>query len=98
MRELYMEAGDVLLFTDTITHGSAARTNDGYRRMLLYRYSPRWIRSRFNYEPSPELLERLTPERRQIIDPIPLRRPPLSPAHRSDGRPPLSKEIAALPL
>lgn len=76
MRELYMEAGDVLLFTDTITHGSATRSNDGYRRMLLYRYSPRWIRSRFNYDPSSELLERLTPERRQIVDPIPLRRPP----------------------
>ena len=75
MRELYLEAGDVLLFTDTITHGSATRTNDGYRRMLLYRYSPRWIRSRFNYDPSPELLKRLTAERRQIVDPIPLRRP-----------------------
>lgn len=76
MRELYLEAGDVLLFTDTITHGSAERTNEGYRRMLLYRYSPRWIRSRFHYVPSPELLERLTPEQRQIIDPIPARRPP----------------------
>jgi hypothetical protein len=76
MREVHMEAGDVLLFTDTITHGSATRTNDGYRRMLLYRYSPRWIRSRFNYAPSPKLLQRLTPERRQIVDPIPLRQPP----------------------
>lgn len=76
MRELYLDAGDVLLFTDTITHGSAARTRDGFRRMLLYRYSPRWIRSRFNYAPSPELLERLTPERRQVVDPIPLRCPP----------------------
>jgi len=76
MRELYLEAGDVLLFTDTITHGSAQRTNDGFRRMLLYRYSPRWIRSRFNYVPSRALLERLTPERRQIVDPIPARHAP----------------------
>ena len=75
MREMHMKAGDVLLFTDTITHGSAARCSAGYRRMLLYRYSPRWIRSRFNYEPSAALLARLTPEQRQIIDPIPLRRP-----------------------
>ncbi|MBN63014.1 MAG: hypothetical protein CME20_16790 [Gemmatimonadetes bacterium] len=75
MRELYMEAGDILLFTDTITHGSAARSNEGYRRMLLYRYSPRWIRTRFNYDPSPELLARLSAERRKIVDPIPLRRP-----------------------
>jgi hypothetical protein len=77
MRELYLEAGDVLLFTDAITHGSAERTNDGYRRMLLYRYSPRWIRSRFNYVPSRELLERLTPERRQVVDPIPARHAPV---------------------
>jgi len=76
MRELYLEAGDVLLFTDAITHGSAARTNEGYRRMLLYRYSPRWIRTRFNYDPSPDLLARLTPERQKIVDPIPLRRSP----------------------
>ena len=32
MKELYLEAGDVLMLTDAITHGSAARTNDGYRR------------------------------------------------------------------
>ena len=76
MRELHLEAGDTILFTDTITHGSAARTNEGYRRMLLYRYSPRWIRTRFNYAPSPELLARLTDERRKIVDPIPLRQPP----------------------
>lgn len=79
MRELHVEAGDVLLFTDTITHGSAERTNDGYRRMVLYRYSPRWIRSRFNYVPSPEFLERLTPERRQIVEPIPQRHAPMTP-------------------
>ncbi|MBT6626117.1 MAG: hypothetical protein HOB49_03865, partial [Gemmatimonadetes bacterium] len=76
MRELYLDAGDVLLFTDAITHGSAARTNDGYRRMVLYRYSPRWIRSRFHYVPSEQMLARLTPEQRQIIQPIPPRRPP----------------------
>lgn len=75
MRELYMETGDTLLFTDAITHGSATRTNEGYRRMVLYRYSPTFIRSRFNYEPSPELLERLTPEQRQIVQPFPVRRP-----------------------
>jgi hypothetical protein len=76
MRELYLDAGDVLLFTDAITHGSAARTNDGYRRMVLYRYSPRWIRSRFHYVPSEQMLARLTPEQRQIIQPIPPRKPP----------------------
>jgi hypothetical protein len=76
MREVYTETGDVLMFTDAITHGSAQRTNPGHRRMVLYRYSPRWIRTRFHYVPSQRLLASLTPERRAIIEPIPPRRPP----------------------
>lgn len=73
MEELYLEAGDVLMFTDAITHGSAARTNEGYRRTTLYRYSPRFLRSRFHYVPSRELLESLDDEQRSIIQPIPPR-------------------------
>ena len=70
MREVHLAAGDVLLFTDAVTHGSAERTNPGYRRTVLYRYSPRHIRTRFNYQLSPELRERLTPERRAILEPV----------------------------
>ena len=73
MKELYLEAGDVLMLTDAITHGSAARTNDGCRRIALYRYSPRFLRSRFHYVPSPELLDSLSDEQRAIIQPIPPR-------------------------
>ena len=76
MQELHMNKGDVLLFTDAITHGSAQRTNPGQRRMVLYRYSPRWIRTRFNYEPSARLLASLSDTQRTIIHPIPARRPP----------------------
>lgn len=64
------------MFTDTITHGSAARTNDGYRRMVLYRYSPRWVRSRFNYQPTPEFWASLTQDQRDIIQPIQPRQRP----------------------
>ncbi|MCE9589311.1 MAG: phytanoyl-CoA dioxygenase family protein [Planctomycetes bacterium] len=70
MVEVYAEAGDVVMFTDTVTHGSAERTSEGYRRMVLYRYSPRWIRTRFNYQPSAEFLAGLTREQREIIEPI----------------------------
>ena len=76
MQEVYLEAGDALLFTDAVTHGSARRTAAGYRRTVLYRYSPRFVRTRFNYEFSAALLRRLTPERRSILEPIPPRRPP----------------------
>ena len=75
VEEMYLKAGDVLLFTDAITHGSAERTNPGYRRTIVYRYSPRYVRERFNYQISQGLLQRLTPERRAIIEPIAPRRP-----------------------
>ena len=76
VQEMYLKAGDVLLFTDAITHGSAERTNPGYRWTVVYRYSPRYVRERFNYQISEELLQRLTPERRTIIEPIAPRRSP----------------------
>ena len=73
MVELYLKAGDVLMFTDSITHGSSARTNPGHRRIVLYRYSPALLRTRFEYVPSEELLSNLTEEQRSIIQPIPPR-------------------------
>ena len=73
MKELYLEAGDVLMLTDAITHGSADRTNQGHRRITLYRYSPKLLRSRFHYVPSKELLDCLDEEQRGIIEPIPPR-------------------------
>ena len=76
VEEMYLKAGDVLLFTDAITHGSAERTNPGYRRTIVYRYSPKYVRERFNYQISQELLQRLTPEKRAIIEPIAPRCPP----------------------
>ena len=74
MQEMYLKAGDALFFTDALTHGSAERTTPGHRRVVIYRYSPRFIRTRFNYEWSEELLNRLTPERKQMIEPIARRR------------------------
>lgn len=76
MKEVYMKAGDAIFFTDAVSHGSAERTNEGFRRTLVFRYSPRFVRTRFHYVPSEGLLERLTPERRKIIQPIAPRRAP----------------------
>jgi ectoine hydroxylase-related dioxygenase (phytanoyl-CoA dioxygenase family) len=67
--EVQMQAGDALLFVDAISHGSARRINPGYRRIIVYRYGPSWGNFRHGYQPSPELLARLTPERRQIVQP-----------------------------
>ena len=67
--EVYMKAGDALLFVDAICHGSATRVNSGERRIAVYRYGPSWGNFRYGYIPSPELLSRLTPQRRQIVYP-----------------------------
>ena len=70
--EIYMKAGDALLFVDTLAHGSAKRCKEGNRRIIVFRYGPSWGIFRHGYAPSPDLLERLTPERRQIVQPLKL--------------------------
>lgn len=74
-QEVHLKAGDVVMFTDAITHGSAERTNPGFRRSIVYRYSPKYVRERFDYPHSDELLASLTPEQRRIIQPNAPRRP-----------------------
>lgn len=75
--EVNLKPGDALLFVDALAHGSAKRVNPGQRRILVYRYGPSWGNFRHGYQPSPELLARLTPERRQIVQPQrPLERTP----------------------
>ena len=44
--------------------------------MLIYRYSPHLLAPRFNYVPSDELLARLTPVRRALVQPQPPRLKP----------------------
>lgn len=70
MREVHLKAGDAIMFTDGICHGSLQRTNEGERRVLIYRYAPHLLASRMNYIPSKDLIERLTPQRRRIVMPI----------------------------
>lgn len=76
MQEVHLRAGDALMFTDALCHGSMPRTNPGERRVLIYRYAPHLLASRMNYLPSEELIERLTEERREIVMPMPPRMRP----------------------
>jgi hypothetical protein len=74
--EMHLKAGDAMLFVDALSHGSALRTNVGERRVAIYRYGGSWGATRRGYAYSEELLRRLTPERRKILQPIsPLRAP-----------------------
>lgn len=81
---VHMKAGDAVLFVDGLMHGGSSRTNpEGERRVTIYRYGPLWGTSRFGYEYSPELLARLTPERRAILEPV----APLRPGTPFPGQP-----------
>ncbi|MDR3709323.1 MAG: phytanoyl-CoA dioxygenase family protein [Capsulimonadaceae bacterium] len=73
--EVTMKAGDALLFVDGISHGASTRTNSGERRVCIYRYGASWGATRYGYRYSEELLGRLTPERRAILEPITPRAP-----------------------
>lgn len=70
--EVHMKAGDALVFVDGLSHGSARRANPGERRILVFRYGVSWGNFRYGYAPSPQLLARLTPQRRKIVQPLPL--------------------------
>ena len=75
--QVFMDPGDALLFVDALCHGSAKRTNLGTRRTIVYRYGPSWGNFRHGYQPSPQLLERLSPARRAIVQPqVPITRGP----------------------
>lgn len=72
-----LKAGDAVLFVDGLMHGGSSRTNsNGERRVTIYRYGPSWAATRYGYEYSQPLLDRLTPERRKILQPITPHRPP----------------------
>jgi hypothetical protein len=73
--EVHLKAGDALIFVDAIAHGASSRTNPGERRAVIYRYGPIWGSTRHGYRYSPDLLARLTPERRKILEPVQTRSP-----------------------
>jgi ectoine hydroxylase-related dioxygenase (phytanoyl-CoA dioxygenase family) len=68
--EVHLKAGDALMFSDALSHGAASRTNPGERRVVIYRYGPSWGSTRHGYHYSDELLARLTPRRRSVLQPI----------------------------
>jgi ectoine hydroxylase-related dioxygenase (phytanoyl-CoA dioxygenase family) len=73
--EVHLKKGDALLFVDALMHGASARTNPGERRVVIYRYGVSWGSTRYGYRYSQALLDRLSPERRAILQPIPPRVP-----------------------
>ncbi|MEM1209185.1 MAG: phytanoyl-CoA dioxygenase family protein [Planctomycetota bacterium] len=73
MVQVHLKAGDALMFTDAIMHGSMPRTNAGERRVMIYRYAPHLLAKRHNYIPSDELMARLSERQRLMVEPQPPR-------------------------
>lgn len=82
----YLNKGDALLFVDGLMHGGSSRTNEGERRITIYRYGPLWANTRFGYQYSEELLNRLTPQRRRILQPVPPLQPGVNTITPMDAR------------
>ncbi|CAG7615454.1 phytanoyl-CoA dioxygenase family protein [Paenibacillus allorhizosphaerae] len=62
------KAGDLLIFTEALTHGTFPWQGQQQRRSFLYKYAPLMIAWR-KYDRTPELLEMLTQEQKEILDP-----------------------------
>ena len=63
-----MSAGDVLIFTEALIHGTAVWTAEHERRTLLYKYSPphsTWAKAPYNADDFPEA----TPRQRRLMAP-----------------------------
>ena len=70
--EVHCAAGDALVFVDCLMHGAASRTTvSDERRVIILRYGPPWAKSRYGYEFSSDLLHRLSPARRAVLQPMP---------------------------
>ena len=81
VRPITCRAGDVVIFTEAVTHGTLPWRSGRERRSLLYRYSPANLAYVQGYMPWPEqMLEGMTPEQRAILEP---------PYHRRLNRPEL---------
>ncbi len=85
--EVHLKKGDALLFCDGLSHGASSRTNFGERRAVIYRYGVSWGTTRRGYRYSDALLERLTPERRAILQPIAPRAPAARPVAHPGATP-----------
>ena len=64
-----LAAGDLVLFTEALTHGTVTWRGPGVRRTLLYKYSPGSSTWAEDQHWSPQLLSQLTDRQRLLMQP-----------------------------
>ena len=67
-QQLLVEAGDIVIFPNTLWHGVASnQQEDNVRRSLTFRYGQMWSRP-YDYQVCPpNVLDRMTPRRRRLM-------------------------------
>ena len=65
--ELRMPPGSALLWRPTLLHGVTANRSKNIRKALYISYCPRWVRPSGYIEQDPQLIERSSPIRRQLL-------------------------------
>ena len=65
--EIYADPGDVLLFEQRLWHAAAPNTTPNPRICLFYAYGFRWLRPDDYRDVPAQLMEELTPVRRQLL-------------------------------
>lgn len=84
VRQVVCRAGDVVIFTEAVTHGTLPWTADHQRRSVLFRFSPGNLAYATGYNPWPApMLDGLTPAQRAVLEP---------PYHTRLARPKLDDE------
>ncbi|SFH11462.1 Ectoine hydroxylase-related dioxygenase, phytanoyl-CoA dioxygenase (PhyH) family [Actinopolymorpha cephalotaxi] len=66
LRHVELDAGDAVIFTEALTHGSLDWKGPGVRRALFYKYAPgqwAWL----SHQWAPHELEPLTPRQRAMV-------------------------------
>ena len=69
VREVPLAAGDLVLFTEALTHATVPWRGPGTRRTLLYKYSPGSSTWAEDQRWPPELLSELTPRQQRLMQP-----------------------------
>lgn len=84
VQPIAVKAGSVLIFTESLTHGSFPWVADRERRALFYKYCPGGIAYDNGYLPPgvASVIEEFSPEERSVL------RPPYSPTHPYLGESP----------
>lgn len=69
VREVSLAAGDVVVFTEALTHGTIPWSGPGQRRTLLYKYSPGSSTWAEDQRWPAELLQALSPRQKLLLQP-----------------------------